>query len=98
MRITLERSELARKNSTNLIENLSEQYGNEIERLDKLSSNGTLSTELQAYLKEVLKLRLSLLVHLRNPEKMQAILEHTISKVNHIDQIYIFLKAYKKKL
>ena len=57
-----------------------------------------LSLELQAYLKEVAKLRLHLLVQLDRYEDIQTLLEKMVKWFigNHIDQVYVFLKAFKK--
>ena len=57
-----------------------------------------LSLELQAYLKEVAKLRLHVLVQLDRYEDVQTLLEKMVKWFigNHIDQVYVFLKAFKK--
>ena len=62
-------------------------------------SNG-LTLELQAYLKEVAKLRLHLLVQLDRCEEIQTLLEQMVKWFigNHIDQVYVFLKALRKQL
>lgn len=59
-----------------------------------------LTLELQAYLKEVAKLRLHLLVQLDRCEEIQTLLEQMVKWFigNHIDQVYVFLKALRKQL
>ena len=59
-----------------------------------------LSLDLQAYLKEVAKLRLHLLVQLGEYDDIQTLLEQMVKWFigNHIDQVYVFLKAFKKQL